>query len=99
KYLNGIPNDSRVATSGQFLNQSHITPEKIEKIKQLNAIAEQRGQKLAHMALSWILKDERVTSVLIGASKPGQVTDSIQCLKNKSFSQEELNAIDNILNQ
>ena len=99
KYLNGIPNDSRVATSGQFLNQSHITPEKIEKIKQLNAIAQQRGQKLAHMALSWILKDERVTSVLIGASKPEQVIDSIQCLKNTSFSEEELNAIDNILNQ
>ena len=99
KYLNGIPADSRVATSGQFLNQSHITPEKIEKIKQLNTIAEQRGQKLAHMALSWILKDERVTSVLIGASKPEQVTDSIQCLKNTSFSEEELNAIDNILNQ
>ncbi len=99
KYLNGIPADSRVATSGQFLNQSHITPEKIEKIKQLNAIAQQRGQKLAHMALSWILKDSRVTSVLIGASKPEQVTDSIQCLKNISFSEEELNAIDNILNQ
>jgi len=99
KYLNGIPADSRVATSGQFLNQSHITPEKIEKIKQLNAIAQQRGQKLAHMALSWILKDCRVTSVLIGASKPEQVTDSIQCLKNTSFSPEELNAIDNILNQ
>ncbi|MFP9119245.1 L-glyceraldehyde 3-phosphate reductase [Flavobacterium sp. RNTU_13] len=99
KYLNGIPADSPVATSGQFLNQSHITPEKIEKIKQLNAIAQQRGQKLAHMALSWILKENRVTSVLIGASKPEQVTDSIQCLKNTSFSEEELNAIDNILNQ
>ncbi len=99
KYLNGIPADSRVATSGQFLNQSHITPEKIEKIKQLNAIAQQRGQKLAQMALSWILKDNRVTSVLIGASKPSQVTDSIQCLKNTSFSEEELKAIDNILNQ
>lgn len=99
KYLNGIPADSRVATSGQFLNQSHITPEKIDKVKQLNAIAQGRGQKLAQMALSWILKDNRVTSVLIGASKPEQVTDSIQCLKNTSFSEEELNAIDNILNQ
>lgn len=99
KYLNGIPNDSRVATSGQFLNQSHITPEKIEKIKQLNAIAQERGQKLAQMALSWILKDERITSVLIGASKPEQVTDSIQCLKNVTFTNEELNAIESILKQ
>lgn len=97
KYLNGIPADSRVATSGQFLNQSHITPEKIEKIKQLNTIAQQRGQKLAHMALSWILKDNRVTSVLIGASKPEQVTDSIQCLMNTGFSEEELKAIESIL--
>lgn len=99
KYLNGIPADSRVATSGQFLNQSHINPEKIEKIKQLNAIAQGRGQKLAQMALSWILKDERVTSVLIGASKPEQVTDSIQCLKNVTFTNEELNAIESILKQ
>lgn len=99
KYLNGIPADSRVATSGHFLNQSHITPEKIEKIKQLNAIAQERGQKLAQMALSWILKDERITSVLIGASKPEQVTDSIQCLKNVTFTNEELNAIESILKQ
>ncbi|MFP9113868.1 L-glyceraldehyde 3-phosphate reductase [Flavobacterium sp. RHBU_3] len=97
KYLNGIPTDSRVATSGQFLNESHITPERIEKIKQLNEIAQQRGQKLAHMALSWILKDERVTSVLIGASRPEQVTDSLQCLKNIHFTGEELASINNIL--
>lgn len=97
KYLNGIPADSRVATSGQFLNESHITPERIEKIKQLNEIAQQRGQKLAHMALSWILKDERVTSVLIGASRPEQVTDSLQCLKNIHFTGEELASINNIL--
>lgn len=97
KYLNGIPADSRVATSGQFLNESHITPEKIEKVKQLNEIAQQRGQKLAHMALSWILKDERVTSVLIGASKPSQITDSLLSLNNTTFSPEELQAIDAIL--
>lgn len=97
KYLNGIPADSRVATSGVFLNESHITPEKIEKIKALNSIAQQRGQKLAHMALSWLLKDDRVTSVLIGASKPEQVLDSLQSLNNINFSEEELAAINKIL--
>lgn len=97
KYLHGIPEDSRVATSGKFLNESHITPEKIEKIKQLNKIANQRGQQLAHMALSWLLKDKRVTSVLIGASKPEQILDSIKALDNIEFSQEELTIINNIL--
>ena len=97
KYLNGIPKDSRVATSGQFLNESHITQEKIEKISQLNKLAQQRGQKLAHMALSWILRDSRVTSVLIGSSKPEQITDSIEALKNTSFSDEELQTINTIL--
>jgi len=97
KYLNGIPADSRIATSGVFLNESHITPEKLEKIKQLNAIAQQRGQKLAHMALSWLLKDSRVTSVLIGASRPEQVLDSLQSLKNTTFSTEELQAIESVL--
>ncbi|WP_316783768.1 L-glyceraldehyde 3-phosphate reductase [Pedobacter frigiditerrae] len=98
KYLDGIPADSRVATSGVFLNQNSITPEKIEKVKKLNEIAQNRGQKLVHMALAWLLKDERVTSVLIGASKPAQVTDAIECLANISFSKEELNGIENILN-
>lgn len=97
KYLNGIPQDSRIATSGVFLNESHITEERIEKIKQLNSIAQQRGQKLAHMALSWLLKDDRVTSVLIGASKPAQVLDSIQSLNNITFSNSELKAINDIL--
>ena len=97
KYLHGIPADSRVATSGVFLKEDHITPERIEKIKALNQIAQQRGQKLAHMALSWILKDKRVTTVLIGASKPDQITDSLQALKNTSFSTDELAAIDRIL--
>ncbi|MES2486988.1 MAG: aldo/keto reductase, partial [Bacteroidota bacterium] len=99
KYLNGIPADSRIATSGVFLNESHITPEKIEQIKQLNDIAKQRGQKLAHMALSWLLKDSRVTSVLIGASRPEQVLDSLQSLKNITFSPEELQAIEAVLSK
>jgi L-glyceraldehyde 3-phosphate reductase len=98
RYLNGIPEDSRVATSGVFLNEGSLTPEKLGKIKKLNAIAEERGQKLAHMALAWLLKDERVTSVLIGASKPEQVTDSLQSLNNIHFSKEELLAIEAILN-
>ncbi|MFT2010310.1 L-glyceraldehyde 3-phosphate reductase [Pontibacter sp. 13R65] len=97
KYLHGIPADSRVATSGVFLKESHLTPEKLDQIAQLNVIAQQRGQKLAHMALSWILKDERITSVLIGASKPEQITDSLQALDNINFSAEELEAINKIL--
>lgn len=97
KYLHGIPADSRVATSGIFLKESHITPERIEKITKLNAIAQQRGQKLAQMALAWLLQNKRVTSVLIGASKPAQITDSIQALANTSFSEAELAAIQTIL--
>lgn len=97
KYLNGIPADSRVATSGQFLKADHITPERIEKIVALNKIAQQRGQKLAQMALAWLLRDERITSVLIGSSKPEQITDSIKALDNIIFSKEELDAINQIL--
>jgi L-glyceraldehyde 3-phosphate reductase len=98
KYLNGIPKDSRVVTSGQFLNESHITPEKLEIISKLNNLANQRGQKLAHMALSWLLRDSRVSSVLIGSSKSEQIIDSIKALKNTTFSDEELQIINNILN-
>ena len=97
KYLNGIPADSRVATSGQFLKADHITPERIEKIVALNKIAQQRGQKLAQMALAWLLRDERITSVLIGSSKPEQIIDSIKALDNITFSKEELEAIHQIL--
>jgi L-glyceraldehyde 3-phosphate reductase len=98
KYLNGIPEDSRVATSGQFLNEGHITTEKIQKISLLNNLAKQRGQKLAHMALSWLLRDPRITSVLIGSSKPEQIKDSIEALKNIIFNDEELTLINNVLN-
>ncbi|MBC6110506.1 L-glyceraldehyde 3-phosphate reductase [Pedobacter fastidiosus] len=97
KYLHGIPTDSRVATSGVFLNESSLTPEKLAVISKLNDIAKSRGQKLAHMALSWILKDDRVTSVLIGASKPEQITDSIKALDNIIFSESEIKQIDEIL--
>jgi len=97
KYLHGIPADSRVATSGVFLNESNLTPEKLSIIAKLNEVANSRNQKLAHMAIAWLLKDERVTSVLIGASKPEQVTDSIKALNNINFSCEELKTIDSIL--
>src|SRR5476651_2508776 len=73
KYLHGIPADSRAVKIGDSLTESSITPDKIERIKKLNDLAKQRGQKLAHMALSWILKDHRITSVLVGASKPEQL--------------------------
>ncbi|KLT66981.1 L-glyceraldehyde 3-phosphate reductase [Pedobacter sp. BMA] len=97
KYLHGIPSDSRVATSGVFLKESNITPEKIATIAKLNDVAQSRGQKLAHMALSWILKDDRITTVLIGASKPDQITDSIKALDNIIFSDEEIRLINEIL--
>jgi len=97
KYLNGIPVDSRVATSGVFLNENHITPQRIEQIRKLNNLAKQRGQKLAHMALAWLLRDSRVTSVLIGSSKPEQITDSLEALNNTVFTDEELQIIEDIV--
>ena len=96
RYLNGIPEDSRVKTDGRFLNEGAITPGKIEKVRQLNELATQRGQTLAEMALSWVLKDKVVTSVLIGASKSSQILDNITSLRNICFSEEELNKIDAI---
>ncbi len=97
KYLQGIPADSRVATSGIFLKAEHISPEKIEKIKRLNTIACERGQSLAQMALAWLLKDSRVSSVLIGASKISQIDDSVGSLSKISFSDDELKQIEQIL--
>lgn len=97
KYLHGIPADSRVATSGIFLNENNLTPEVLSKISKLNEVAKSRGQKLAHMAIAWLLKDKRVTSVLIGASKAEQITDSLKALENTNFSKDELEKIDQIL--
>jgi len=97
KYLNGIPNDSRVAKEVGFLTKDQLTKEKMEKIRRLNQVAIDRGQKLSQMALSWILKDKRITSVLIGASKQQQILDAVQCLTNLNFTKEELNKIDLIL--
>ncbi|TCD01750.1 L-glyceraldehyde 3-phosphate reductase [Pedobacter psychroterrae] len=97
KYLKDIPADSRAAKAHGFLQAAQITPEKQQQLLKLNAIAESRGQKLAQMALSWILRDERITSVLVGASKPEQLADSLKCLENIHFNTEELNNIENIL--
>ena len=99
KYLKGIPEGSRAAShrGNGAIEEDAITDDKIAKVGKLNELAIKRGQDLAQMALSWILKDDRITSVLIGVSKPEQVTDSIKCLENLSFSSDELNTINSIL--
>ncbi len=97
KYLKGIPEDSRAAIDGGYLSASIITPALVGKIKKLNDIAVQRGQSLAQMAIAWLLKDERVTSVLIGASKVSQLQDNLNSLKNLEFSENELADIEEIL--
>ena len=94
RYLKGIPEDSRIKTDGRFLNSSAITEETLAKIRGLSEIAKRRDQTLAEMALSWILKDGEVTSVLIGASKPSQILDNIKATENTSFTEEELAEID-----
>jgi len=96
RYLNGVPEDSRIKTDGRFLKESALTDEKLEKIRGLSKIAARRGQTLAEMALAWILKDSAVTSVLIGASKPSQILDNIKALDNTSFSAEELEEINRL---
>lgn len=97
KYLQGIPSDSRAGKDHGFLKREAITQSVLSKITRLNTLALQRGQSLAQMALSWILKDKRVTSVLVGASSSAQLLDSLQCLRNIDFDSEELNTIENIL--
>lgn len=94
RYLNGIPEDSRMNTDGRFLNQNALTPEKLDKIRALNEIAVSRGESLAQMALKWILKDDVITSVLIGASKPAQILDNLKVLDSTGFTQEELKKIE-----
>ena len=96
RYLKGIPADSRIMTDGRFLKDNALTPQRLEQIRQLNDLAQQRGQTLAQMALSWVLRDGIVTSVLAGASRPEQILDNIQAAKNTTFTQEELALIDRI---
>ncbi len=96
RYLDGIPEDSRVKRDGRFLNEKSITPEIISKIRNLDAIAKKRGQSLAQMALSWIYSKQGITSVLIGASTPEQIRENVRMTENINFTKEELNMIDSI---
>jgi L-glyceraldehyde 3-phosphate reductase len=97
RYLKGIPSDSRAAKSHGFLKESEITPERLEQIKALNEISRQRGQSLAQMALAWLLKDKRITSVLIGASSVAQLDNNIDALNKLAFTPVELQQIENVL--
>ncbi|MBN7577129.1 MULTISPECIES: L-glyceraldehyde 3-phosphate reductase [Clostridium] len=96
KYLNGIPDDSRIKVDGRFLKQDILTEKKLDQIRRLNNIALNRGQTLAQMALSWVLKDSEVTSVLIGASKPSQIIENVGIVHKIEFTDEELRMIDEI---
>ena len=97
RYLHGIPEDSRVRTDGRFLKEAAIVEETLKKVRALNDLASQRGQTLAQMALSWILRDGDITSVLIGASKPSQILDNIGIVHATSVSDEERRKIEEIL--
>ena len=96
KYLHGIPEDSRIARDHRFLHASDLTEERLQQIAALNELAHERGQTLAQMALSWVLKDDEVCSVLIGASRPAQIKENISIVDQTSFSEEELRKIDEI---
>lgn len=97
RYINGIPPDSRAASNSRFLQPEQLTAERLAKVRQLDAIAGRRGQKLSQMALAWVLREDKVTSVLIGASKTAQLDDAVGMLSNRQFSAEECAAIDAIL--
>lgn len=96
RYMNGIPEDSRIRTDGRFLKESDVNPEKMAQVAKLRELAHERGQTLPQMALSWILRDGIVTSVLIGASKSSQILDNLGALRNTTFTEEELQIIDHI---
>ena len=99
KYLTGIPDDSRIAKDNRFLHETDLTESRLLQIAALDRIAQKRGQTLAQMALSWILRDNGVCSVLIGASKPGQILENISVAENSSFTEEEFKEIDRICSQ
>lgn len=96
RYLDGIPEDSRIKTDGRFLNENSLSSEKLQKIRKLNKIAKRRGQTLAQMALSWVYSHEGITSVLIGASKPDQILENLKMTQNLDFTKEELDEIDSV---
>ena len=97
KYLKGIPADSRAAHDPRYLKPDAITPDKVGKAAKLNALAQERGQSLAQMALQWVLRRNVVTSALIGASRPEQITENVRALDFPPLSEDELNRIDAIL--
>lgn len=97
RYLQGIPEDSRAAKPHGFLKKNQVTEGRLQQIRKLDALARERGQSLAQMALAWILRDERITSVLVGASRPEQLADSLKCLDNLVFSERDLQQIEQIL--
>ena len=99
KYLRGVPADSRAARQlgNGAIEEGQLSPANIEKARQLNELAQERGQTLAQMALAWVLRDPRLTSVIVGASKPQQITDAVGCLANYQFSEDELGQIEAIL--
>ena len=99
KYLNGVPDDSRAKQESGALGEGAVTPELVEKLKKLNAIAADRGQTLAQMALSWVLRDARVTSALIGASRPAQIVENVKAAEKTVFAADELAAIDAVLKE
>ncbi|KFI63224.1 aldo/keto reductase [Bifidobacterium cuniculi] len=96
RYLNGVPADSRIAHDNRFLNENALTEDRLQQIRDLNDLAQQRGQTLAEMSLAWLLHDDAVTSVLVGASRPQQILDDIAAMENTGFSAEELARIDEI---
>ncbi len=98
RYLDGIPEDSR-AKHSQFLREDSITPEVLARVRALHDVAQKRGQSLADMALAWVLRRDRVTSVIIGASRPQQILDNIRVIDHMDFSEDELKAIEEILSQ
>ncbi|NHE56622.1 L-glyceraldehyde 3-phosphate reductase [Cyclobacterium sp. GBPx2] len=97
KYLNGFPEDSRAVKDGRYLNTEKITPELLAKVEKLNGLARDRGQSLAQMAIAWLLKDQRITSVLVGVSKPEQLRDNVESLNKLDFSDSEIGEIEQIL--
>jgi L-glyceraldehyde 3-phosphate reductase len=97
KYLKGIPVDSRAAKDGRYLKADQIAPEKVALIQRLNEVALRRGQTLAQLAIAWLLKDSRISSVLVGVSRPEQLDDNVAAVRNTTFSAEELQEIEGIL--
>ena len=97
RYLQGVPEDSRAASGSRFLTAEQLTADKMHKVAQLNAIAQRRGQKLAQMALTWVLRQPAMTSVLIGASKTSQIDDAVQMLQQSPLSAEEQQEIESVL--